>query len=407
MANQNRAAITRNSKLYAFDPVADDWTEVLVDENGNIGVGVEGVSTAANQTTIIGHVDGIEALLTTIDADTSTLAGVDFATQTTLAAINAKLVTGTVIGDVNAIQSGTWTNTVQGTQADAATITDNPVLIGGENPSGALKRLQTAPDGDLIVHHHTASQAMADGVSNTQRIPVNESDQTYMPLPVFPWVFNGTTWDRLRGDSTNGLTVNLGSNNDVTVPGVSTEAKQDTIIGHIDGIESLLTTIDADTSALAAIDYATETTLAAILVDTGQIEALLTTIDADTSSMNTDIATIAGAVSGTEMQVDVLTMPEVTTAEKKSSTGTHSNTTSSASNQTLLASNASRLGATVFNDADKDLYLKLGATASTSSFTIKVATDGYYEVPYGYTGIIDGLWDTSPTGSARVVEFTA
>lgn len=34
-----------------------------------------GASTAANQTTIIGHVDGIEALLTTIDADTSSVAG--------------------------------------------------------------------------------------------------------------------------------------------------------------------------------------------------------------------------------------------------------------------------------------------------------------------------------------------
>lgn len=34
-----------------------------------------GASTAANQTTIIGHVDGIEGLLTTIDSDTSSLAG--------------------------------------------------------------------------------------------------------------------------------------------------------------------------------------------------------------------------------------------------------------------------------------------------------------------------------------------
>ena len=34
-----------------------------------------GASTAANQTTIIGHLDGVEGLLTTIDADTSTLAG--------------------------------------------------------------------------------------------------------------------------------------------------------------------------------------------------------------------------------------------------------------------------------------------------------------------------------------------
>jgi len=34
--------------------------------------------------------------------------------------------------------------------------------------------------------------------------------------------------------------------------------------------------------------------------------ALLTTIDADTSSMNTDLSTLAGAVSGTEIQVDLV-----------------------------------------------------------------------------------------------------
>lgn len=41
-----------------------------------------GASTAANQSTIIGHVDGIEALLTTIDADTSNLSSVLTALQT-------------------------------------------------------------------------------------------------------------------------------------------------------------------------------------------------------------------------------------------------------------------------------------------------------------------------------------
>lgn len=59
--------------------------------------------------------------------------------------------------------------------------------------------------------------------------------------------------------------------------GASTSAKQDTIIGHIDGLETVLGTIDADTG-----------------------------------NISTKIDTIAGAVSGTEMQVDVLTMPTTT-----------------------------------------------------------------------------------------------
>lgn len=64
--------------------------------------------------------------------------------------------------------------------------------------------------------------------------------------------------------------------------GASTSAKQDTIIGHVDGIEGLLTTIDADTgSILLAVDG---------------IEALLTTIDADTSGIITSVQLIDDAV---------------------------------------------------------------------------------------------------------------
>lgn len=38
----------------------------------------------------------------------------------------------------------------------------------------------------------------------------------------FPHVFDGANWDRIRGDQTDGLLVNLGSNNDVTVTGTVT-----------------------------------------------------------------------------------------------------------------------------------------------------------------------------------------
>ena len=48
-----------------------------------------------------------------------------------------------------------------------------------------------------------------------------------------------------------------------------------------------------------------------LYVKTTDSDALLTTIDADTSNISTKIDTLAGAVSGTEMQVDVLTMPTV------------------------------------------------------------------------------------------------
>lgn len=86
-------------------------------------------------------------------------------------------------------------------------------------------------------------------------------------------------------------------------------------------------------------------------------------------------------------------------------TATLSNVAGSATSVTLLALNTARKGATINNDSSAILYVKFGTTASTTSFTVKMVAESYYEVPFGYTGRIDGIW-ASATGSARVTELT-
>ena len=82
--------------------------------------------------------------------------------------------------------------------------------------------------------------------------------------------------------------------------------------------------------------------------------------------------------------------------------------TISASNQTLLAANTNRLMAMIFNDSSSDLYLKFGAVASPTSFTVKILSGGYFEFPLPvYTGIVDGIWSADSTGAARITELTA
>ena len=78
---------------------------------------------------------------------------------------------------------------------------------------------------------------------------------------------------------------------------------------------------------------------------------------------------------------------------------------SSASNITLASSNTSRLGLSIFNDSTQSLYVKLGTTASSTSYTVQIAAGGYYELPYGYIGNIDGIW-ASANGNAYVTELT-
>ena len=74
----------------------------------------------------------------------------------------------------------------------------------------------------------------------------------------------------------------------------------------------------------------------------------------------------------------------------------------------LLASNTSRLGACIFNDSSAALHVKLGTTASTTDYTVRMVQYSLYEVPFGYTGRIDGIWASDPNdGAARIGEWTA
>lgn len=213
----------------------------------------------------------------------------------------------------------------------------------------------------------------------------------------FNYYFDGTNWDRVRGDSTDGLLVNLGANNDVTVTGTVTAnlAAGTNNIGDVDvlTVPAPLSTTGGGTEATALrVTVANDSTGVLSVDDNGGNLS----IDDGGNSITVDGTVTANAGTGT-----------FTTKQLRAATPSQSSVNDSASNVTVLASNANRLGATVFNDSDQALYLKLGATASTTSFTVKMAAGSYYEVPFNYTGIIDGIWAADSTGAARVTEVTA
>ena len=159
---------------------------------------------------------------------------------------------------------------------------------------------------------------------------------------------DGTAVD-VPGDAANGIDVDV--TRSALPAGASTSAKQDAIIaalaalgtaanqtaiaGLLGAIETLLAGIDADTDAIktatetvdnaiagsemqvdvvtsslptGAATAANQATAIGHLADVAgnliDVEGVLTTIDADTSAL-------AGAVSGTEVQVDVVTLPAI------------------------------------------------------------------------------------------------
>ena len=80
----------------------------------------------------------------------------------------------------------------------------------------------------------------------------------------------------------------------------------------------------------------------------------------------------------------------------------------STANVVILAANPNRSGATVTNTSKtSSLYLELGNPASITSYSVKILPGGYDEVPFGFTGILNGIWDKADTGAAAVIhEFT-
>lgn len=85
---------------------------------------------------------------------------------------------------------------------------------------------------------------------------------------------------------------------------------------------------------------------------------------------------------------------------------TTANVASSATNVTLFADDADGnvTGRQVHNDSTAILYLKYGSTATTTSYTVKLAAAEHYEFPTPvYNGRVDGIW-AAANGAARTTE---
>jgi hypothetical protein len=115
----------RDDALSTLTPIEGDWAAFRCSAEGALWVqDFNSDAILADTTTIIGHVDGIEGLLTTIDSDTSTLAVVGGGTEATALRVTiANDSTG-----VLSVDDGGGALTVDGTVTANLSATDNAVL---------------------------------------------------------------------------------------------------------------------------------------------------------------------------------------------------------------------------------------------------------------------------------------
>lgn len=89
-------------------------------------------------------------------------------------------------------------------------------------------------------------------------------------------------------------------------------------------------------------------------------------------------------------------------------TATHSTVGDAATSTTILAANSARRGASIINVSSAILYLDMsgGTATATTAHHVQLVQNAYFEVPFGYTGAITGIWASDAGGSANVVEYT-
>lgn len=112
-----------------------------------------------------------------------------------------------------------------------------------------------------------------------------------------------------------------------------------------------------------------------------------------TNTVNVNVLnTITASISGT-----------VTNKPLAATTTIVSSANASVTNYTLLATNSNRCLATFYKNGSGICYLKLGAVASATSYTVQLKADSYYELPTDYTGRVDIIFSTAAAASNIVV----
>jgi len=121
-------------------------------------------------------------------------------TGTTRQSVNMNQINGSLVvtGGVAASQG------VGGLAADGAAVAGNPVLVAGFDGTNAQTILLTSNGRQIFA----AGAAAADGGSNTLSVPFTSATQSFK-LAVAGHMFNGSTWDRIRGTAANGLDVDI------------------------------------------------------------------------------------------------------------------------------------------------------------------------------------------------------
>lgn len=241
---------------------ADRHVQVDVLTMPVVTIDTTGLATSAKQDTIIGHVDGIEGLLTTIDADTGTLAG----------AVTAGKVQSEITNTVAVTQSGTWDEVGINDSGNSITIDYNGVAISTTNP------LPIQPP--ALGYHKTR---LTDGTTDAEVIP-------------------------LTGYNAQAVGIVDGSGNQITSFGGGTQYTEGDTDASITGT-AIVFESNVVTHAISTVNQDTPLPIQLFGAEAGSITnidantATLPNIESNTGGINAGMNTVGNAIGAQGMAV--------------------------------------------------------------------------------------------------------
>lgn len=111
------------------------------------------------------------------------------------------------------------------------------VNVSGVDSAGVARSLRNFNSAPGASDYGTVTRQV--GLPAAAALADDTANPTLTSVAVYPFVFDGATWDRLAGNSTDGLLVNLGGNNDVTVTSSALPAGAATAVNQASEIASL------------------------------------------------------------------------------------------------------------------------------------------------------------------------
>jgi hypothetical protein len=357
-------------------------------------------------------------------------------TSTTSSAVKVSwVVTGTFSATIYSTVTTKATTSLQnvGTVAGTVTVTGT-VAVSSVGGTVAVTQ-STSPW--VVSGTVTANQGTPNSLANAWPITITDGYGNIQGSSANPIVVTGSISATNPSVGTDGAAA-LGF--DTQVGGKVTTAAPTYTTGNLDAlslttlgglrIDGVYAAATANATAADLMANGAYVTTAAPTYTTGQLNALsLTTagqlrIDSayptgTVTASAPDMTEVGGIVTTaaptyTTGQVNALSLDTSgnlrvtgTVTTNKAATSAVTSVPQSTSNTQLLAANANRVFASVYNNTGQKMFIKLGTGAnSTTSYSIQLMPNSYWEVPNDWTGEIDAVWSGNGAASALVTELT-